>query len=61
MTTCNHMSSKDSEKSITEVAKDGHLDCVKTLMEKGANVNTTDESGRTALMRAAKYGHLDIV
>ena len=54
------MSSKDSEKSVTEAAKDGHLDCVKTLMEKGANVNTTDESGRTALMRAAKNGHLDI-
>ena len=44
-----------------EAANYGDLDKVKSLLEKGADVNAADERGVTALMNAAYYGHLDII
>ena len=49
-------------------AKDGHLQCVKSLLEIGADVNTTDQSnryglpfGNTFLACAAEDRHLQYV
>ncbi|MGL9757811.1 MAG: ankyrin repeat domain-containing protein [Wolbachia sp.] len=46
---------------LTIAAEYGHVDIVKVLLEKGANVNEKDFHGCTALHFAAKYGHVDIV
>ena len=39
----------------------GHLDIVKCLIEKGADVNAKDEDEETALHLASEEGHLEIV
>ncbi len=38
-----------------------HLDILKLLITKGANVNTQNSFGKTALMYAIQYGNLDAV
>ena len=40
--------------------KNGSLDVVKYLVEKGAEVDARDESGWTPLMNAAIGGHLEV-
>src|SRR5260370_33214985 len=39
----------------------GHTDTVRTLLEKGADVNAKSKAGRTALMSASDLGQLDTV
>ena len=39
----------------------GHLDCVKHLLEAGADINHVDSEGRTALIAACYMGHLACV
>lgn len=46
---------------IIVAAAEGHLEMVKLLIAKGADVNATNAFGRTALMFASKYGFLGIV
>jgi ankyrin repeat protein len=40
---------------------DGYTEIVATLLENGADANTTDGSGRTALWTASAKGHTEIV
>ncbi|MEI6513699.1 MAG: ankyrin repeat domain-containing protein [bacterium] len=42
-------------------AQDGHIETVKLLIEKGADVNAEDCDQRTALIWATKYKHTKIV
>jgi len=42
---------------LLEQAGKGHLDEVKTLIQQGLRVNTTDCSNQTALYRACERGH----
>ena len=43
-------------------AVNGDYEEVRRLVEEGADVNIgCDDDGNTALMRAAKYGHKDVV
>ena len=37
--------------------QNGHVQCARALIDKGANVNHSINDGRTALMQAAKNGH----
>lgn len=39
----------------------GHLDAVKTIIEKGAMVDRENKNSETALMWAASMGHTDCV
>eukprot|EP00919_Chromeraceae_sp_WS-2016_P057608 GHVR01136572.1.p1 GENE.GHVR01136572.1~~GHVR01136572.1.p1 ORF type:complete len:140 (-),score=16.10 GHVR01136572.1:176-595(-) len=39
----------------------GNNDCMKLLIEKGADVNEIDTYGRTALFWACEHGELDLV
>jgi uncharacterized protein len=45
---------------LMEAAKAGDLAQVKTLLDKGADVNAKDEQGRTPLLGAAFGGHLAV-
>ncbi|KAI8643885.1 hypothetical protein BD408DRAFT_414043 [Parasitella parasitica] len=42
-------------------ANDGHVDCVRILINAGCKVNAKDENGKTALYYAAWEGHMDCV
>lgn len=54
-------SSSGLSAALREAASKGQIQAVRAVLEKGANVNTSDEMGRTALMFAAFDGHTDIV
>jgi ankyrin repeat protein len=42
-------------------ARWGHVDMVRFLLDRGADIEGTDDLGATALMRAADAGHAEIV
>ena len=46
---------------IFEAAKTGNVEEVKKRIQDGTDVNSREECGATALMRAAGYGHPDVV
>jgi uncharacterized protein len=48
-------------KLLLQSAEKGHLEQVKALLKKGADVNARDTNGQTALMAAAGRGHLEMV
>jgi uncharacterized protein len=41
-------------------ARDGHLDAVRVLIERGANLNVTAKYGLSALMLAIVRGHAEV-
>jgi ankyrin repeat protein len=47
--------------ALTRAAEGGHLNLVRFLVNRGADVNAVDQSGMTALMHAAERGHFEIV
>jgi ankyrin repeat protein len=47
--------------ALMEAAAGGHTDTVRTLLEKGGDVDATDNAGRTSLMEAAFEGYTDTV
>ncbi len=48
-------------RAVRWAAAGGHLDVVKLLLDCGADANSTNEAGVTALMRAALMGHPQVV
>ena len=42
-------------------SRDGNLERVKELLEKGANIDLQNTNGDTALMMASVYGKVEIV
>ena len=47
--------------ALLVASEEGYTKIVKYLVEKGTNINATNEEGSTALIEASKYGNLDIV
>jgi ankyrin repeat protein len=52
---------KKLDAMLSDAAYVGRTDDVLSLLEKGADVNSTNDSRRTPLMRAAYHGHLETV
>ena len=57
------MNRRDDEGNtvLIEAASCGHLEIVKYLIEKGADINAKNRNGNTALVEATSKGHLEIV
>lgn len=49
------------DQALKNAAAEGDLETVKTLLEKGADVNAKDRNNETALVEAASQGRLEIV
>jgi ankyrin repeat protein len=47
--------------ALEMAARQGNLDVVRYLLERGANVDHADADGSTALHSAVNHGHLDVV
>ena len=50
-----------AEKRLRNRAAEGDRAAVLSLLQEGANVNGTNESGETALHLAARAGHLSVI
>jgi ankyrin repeat protein len=48
---------KVSPEELIAAAHEGDIALIKSLLEKGADVNTADKDGNTALMQASNNGH----
>jgi ankyrin repeat protein len=48
-------------KKLFSVAKKGNLDTIKQILDKGKDINITDNKGHTLLHIAAMEGHVEIV
>lgn len=53
-------SSSSDETVLMWSVENGHADLARMLLERGANVNDEDQTGRTVLIAAADKGHTDI-
>ena len=53
---CKHLCNGNKGKSLLDAAKEGHDGCVVSLLEGGADVNTVNTYGDTALKCAAFHG-----
>ena len=51
----------DLNEVLLVAAEEGNLLVLKTALEKGANINTESEDGRTALMIASEKGNMEVV
>jgi ankyrin repeat protein len=50
-----------SDQALMVVAQIGKVDAVKRLLAEGANIETTDQQGRTVLHVATAFGQTDVV
>jgi uncharacterized protein len=58
---CSASFAQDQGQALIEAAKQGDLKQVQELLEKGADINTKDKDGMTALMVACLNGHAEVV
>lgn len=55
------MQSKVGRTPLHNAANNGHIEVVKHLIKKEADVNVVDKYGRSPLHDAAKHGHIEVV
>eukprot|EP01122_Echinamoeba_exundans_P011929 TRINITY_DN4896_c0_g1_i1.p1 TRINITY_DN4896_c0_g1~~TRINITY_DN4896_c0_g1_i1.p1 ORF type:complete len:1528 (-),score=212.90 TRINITY_DN4896_c0_g1_i1:784-5367(-) len=53
--------SSSSSSRLLDAAQRGQLDLVNKILKKSKKLNKKDEKGDTALHRAARFGHLDVL
>lgn len=53
--------SKKANKALLRAAEDGDVEALKAALAAGADVNTVDDDGYTALYHAADQGHEEVV
>jgi len=58
---CNRIDTSNPNNMLLSAAKVGRLDYVKMAVAKGADLNTRDRNGGTALHWAVYYNHKEIV
>ena len=54
-------SPKPDPADLLVAVREDDVDAVKRLLQQGADINATDDTGNTPLINAARYGHLAIV
>ncbi|GIP04713.1 hypothetical protein J28TS4_31200 [Paenibacillus lautus] len=52
---------KNMDRQLIESAEQGNTEQVRQLLQSGANIDATDEQGRTAVMAATYRNHVDTV
>ena len=45
---------------LLKTAASGRVECMKTLLHHGAQINSTDDNNSTALTLAADFGHMSM-
>ena len=60
MVNINHVD-KDGNSALSVATRNGHIDIVLSLLERGAYLNTRNKKGDTILITAVKAGHAKIV
>ena len=62
-TTGYHLESVDGRKhtALSEAACQGHVNVMTHLLQIGADPNSTSDTGRSPLWRAAFNGHLEVL
>ncbi len=61
LTVCAQAGSQELNDQLWEAARKGDAVTVKTLLDKGADVNAKFRYGTTALFKAAERGHIEVV
>ncbi|MGW8825879.1 ankyrin repeat domain-containing protein [Paenibacillus sp. JNUCC32] len=56
-----HEVKKNMDRQLIESAEQGNTEQVRQLLQSGANIDATDEQGRTAVMAATYRNHVDTV
>jgi ankyrin repeat protein len=46
---------------LMQAAREGNIEKINLAISSGAKVNLPDKMGTTALFKAAKYGHAEVV
>jgi ankyrin repeat protein len=52
---------REGNSALHLAAQNGHLECVKLLVEKGANINLPGKNRATPLILASGLGHFPVV
>ncbi|MHA2857727.1 ankyrin repeat domain-containing protein [Paenibacillus lautus] len=56
-----HEVKRDMDRQLIESAEQGNTEQVRQLLQSGANIDATDDQGRTAVMAATYRNHVDTV